>query len=199
MKFTKIILHVIITLTVLGCNNSKADKIAKEFEISANNNAWLVKLSEQSPLNAEELVRLFPAELQGMPLLGTESVGVQTVVGTYSKNVDPDYTSSTIALTLVDGAGTNGMPHVNAIFKQLNSDINQSFDDGWAKTTVHHNQRILVKEQTKTEKTGIQSTVTSSIDMIKNQRFHINLTGRHMPGNQLTRALDEVIKLSFPE
>lgn len=199
MKYTKSILYLIITLSVFGCNNSKLDKITEEFEISSNNNAWLIKLSEQSHLNTEELTRLLPSEIQGMSLIGVENAGVQTVVGTYSKNADPDYTSTTISLTLIDGAGTNGMPHVNAIFKQLHSNINQSFDDGWAKTTLHNNQRILVKEQIKTEKTGIQSTVTSSIDMIKNQRFHINLTGRHMPGNQLTRALEEVIMLSFPE
>ncbi len=199
MSFNKVFLIFIIALVALGCNNSKVDKTAENFKISKDDGAWLIKLSNQNPLNTQELARLFPSQIQGMLLIGVENAGVQTVVGTYSKSADPDYTSSTIALTLVDGAGTNGMPHVNAIFKQLNNNINQSFRDGWAKTTLHNNQRILVKEQTKTETTGIQSTVTSSIDMIKNQRFHINLTGRHVPGNQLTRALDEVIKLSFPE
>lgn len=199
MNFIKTFLIIIASLSVFGCNNSKIDKISKEFEISAENNAWLIKLSNQSPLNSEELARLFPAQLEGMVLLGVENAGVQTAVGTYSRDKDPDYTSTTISLTMIDGAGTNGLPHVNAIYKQLHSNINQSFEDGWAKTTLHNNQRILVKEQIKTEKTGIQSTVTTSIDMIKNQRFHINLTGRHMPGNQLTRALEEVIMLSFPE
>lgn len=199
MNFVKTFLIIIMSHFVFGCNNSKVDKTVENFKISEDNGAWLIKLSNQNPLNTEELGRLFPLELQEMTLIGVENIGVQTVVGTYSKNEDPDYTSTIISLTLVDGAGTNGMPHVNAIFKQLNNNINQSFDDGWAKTTLHNNQRILVKEQTKTETTGIQSTVTSSIDMIKNHRFHINLTGRHMPGNQLTRALDEVIKLSFPE
>jgi hypothetical protein len=184
---------------VYACNNSKVDNTTEHFKISEDDGSWLMTLSAKSPLNTEELKRLFPVDLQGMTLIGVESAGVQTVVGTYSKNLDPDYTSTTISLTLVDGAGTKGFPHVNAIFKQLNSNINESFENGWAKTTMHNNVRILVREQTKAEKSGIPSTVTSSIDMIKNQRFHINLTGRHLPGNQLKRALDEVVKLSFPE
>ncbi|TPV35935.1 hypothetical protein FJ651_03175 [Paucihalobacter ruber] len=199
MNFNKCFFIVIISIFVFGCNNSKVNKIVDEFETSADNDAWLIKLSEQSALNAEELTKLFPAELQDMPLVGVESIGVQKVIGTYSKVPDPNYMSSTISVTIVDGAGTVGMPHVNAIFKELNTSTNTSFENGWAKTTMHNGQSVLVKEQTKTEKTGIQSTVTSSIDMIKNQRFHINLTGRHIPGNQLTKALDEVIQLSFPE
>ena len=199
MKRKSLILLVLVALQMYGCNNSRSAEQDANFQISDNTNEWLVKLSNQSPLNSEELARLFPAQLQGMTLLGVENVGVQTAVGTYSKNADPDYTSTTISLTLIDGAGTDGLAHVNAIFKQLNSNINESFENGWAKTTMHNNQRILVKEQTNTEREGMQATVTSSIDMIKNQRFHINLTGRHMPGNQLIRALEEVIMLSFPE
>lgn len=194
-----LIIIIITSIFVLGCNNSKVNKIVDEFETSADNNAWLIKLSEQSPLNAEELARLFPSELQDMPLTGVESIGVQTAIGTYSKVPDPNYMSSTISVTIVDGAGTVGMPHINAIFKQLNTSTNTSFENGWAKTTMYNGQSVLVKEQTNTETTGIQSTVISSIDMIKNQRFHINFTGRHISGNQLTKALDEVIKLSFPE
>lgn len=199
MKFKSLILLIVIALQFYGCNNSKSAEQDANFQISDNPNEWLVKLSNQSPLNSEELARLFPAQLQGMTLLGVENVGVQTAVGTYSKNADPDYTSTTISLTLIDGAGTDGLAHVNAIYKQLNSSINSSFEGGWAKTTTHNKERILVKEQTRTERADIQSTVISSIDMIKNQRFHINLTGRHLPGNQLIRALDELVILSFPE
>lgn len=184
---------------IIGCDNRKTLKKVEDFEASAASNEWLIDLAAKTPLNSQELIRLLPQQLLGMPLISAAPNGTLTVVGTYSNDKDPNYASTTITFTLVEGAGDLGFQHINAIHKLLIQEINQTSDEGWTKTTTHNNQKILVKEQTKTTKPVMQSTVSSSIDVIKNQRFHINLTGRHLPGNQLTRALDEVMHLSFPE
>ncbi len=199
MKFKNTYGILMITFFLCGCNNHKAIEKVDRFESSTINNESLEELATKNLLNSQELIRLLPAKLQGMPLINTEPNGKQTIIGTYSNHADPNYTSTAIIFTLVDGAGDIGLKHIKAIHNLLNQDLNQSSDKGWVKTTIHNQQKIMVKEQTKTENTGIKSTVTSSIDMIKNHRFHINLTARHLPGNQLIRAIDEVTNLSFPE
>lgn len=199
MHFQKTYYVLIFILLFFGCNNSKTVKKIEAFEASASNNEWLMDLAAKTPLNSQELIRLLPPQLLGMPLISAAPNGTLTVVGTYSNDKDPNYASTTITFSLVEGAGDLGFQHINAIHKILNQEINQTTEEGWTKTTLHNNRKILVKEHTKTNKPGVQSTVSSSIDVIKNQRFHINLTGRHLPGNQLTRALDEVMNLSFPE
>lgn len=199
MNFKKTYYILILALLMLGCDNRKTDKKVEAFETSGAGNEWLKDLAAKTPLNSQELIRLLPQQLLDMPLITASPNGTLTVIGTYSNDKDPKYSSTTITFTLVEGAGDLGFQHINAMDKLLNQETNQTSDEGWAKTTLHNNQKVLVKEQTKTKNAGMQSTVSSSIDIIKNQRFHINLTGRHLPGNQLTRALDEVMNLSFPE
>jgi len=199
MKFLNLYYILILVLLQQSCDNRKTIKKIESFETSATKNEWLIELAAKTPLNSQELIRLLPPQLLGMPLISTVPNGTLTVVGTYSNDTEPNFTSTTITFTLVEGAGNLGFQHVNAMHKILNQEIDQTVEEGWTKTALHNNQKILVKEQTKKNKSEIQSTVVSSIDVIKNNRFHINLTGTHLDVNKLKTACNEVMSLSFPE
>lgn len=199
MKFLNFYYILILVLLQQSCDNHKTNKKLESFETSATKNEWLIELAAKTPLNSQELIRLLPTQLLDMPLISAVPNGTLTVVGTYSNDTEPNFTSTTITFTLVEGAGNLGFQHVNAMHKTLNQDINQTVEEGWTKTALHNNQKILIKEQTKNNKSEIQSTVVSSIDVIKNNRFHINLTGRDFDVNKLKIAFNEVMNLSFPE
>lgn len=165
----------------------KVEKIEK----SEKDGSWLQKLIAAKAHSEAELLAKFPKQLAEIPFRSSNAPAAQTAVGTYSLHANPNHQTENITITIVDGAGDYGFGHLNAIHKLIAMEINNQETNGWAKTKNHKGNRILLKEFIDK---GIQF---SELEYIKNNRYHITLTGRKYDSNKLLQAKDDLEKIEF--
>jgi hypothetical protein len=201
MKTSIFNLLALLFILNLSCQQT-AEKYTKSveekvetFEKSAKDGEWLQKLAATKPYADHELLAKIPNQLVDLPLRGSNIVSPQTVGGTYSTSAETSHETANISVSIVDGAGDYAIGHVNQINRMLllNVDNNESHAEsqGWAKTLDYKGHRILLKE-------GIDKGVQfSELQYIKDNRYHITLSGRRFDSNQLLQAKDELEKIIF--
>jgi hypothetical protein len=91
----------------------------------------------------------------------------------------------------LDGAGNYGFGHVNAVHKMISMEVNNKGDNNWAKTQDHQGVRILLKEEL------VKDIQFSELQYIKQNRYHITLTGRRYDNKKLLQAKTDLEKTNF--
>lgn len=190
-------LLIVLCVASLSCQQT-AEKYTKSveekvetFEKSANDGSWLQKLMATEPYTEEELLSKLPKQLTDLPLRSTNSPAAQTASGTYSTSDEPSHQTANITIRIIDGAGNYGFGHLNAIHKMISMEVNNQETNGWTRTQQHKGNRILLKEATDRD---IQF---SELEYIKDNRYHITLSGKRFDSNQLLQAKDELEKITF--
>lgn len=190
-------LFPIILFIFIGCNQtaekhtqSVEDKV-ENYEKSAKDGSWLQKLIATEAHTEAVLLSKLPKQLAGLSLRASASNSAQTATGTYSLNPEPNHETENVTLTIIDGAGSYGFGHLNAIHKMISLEVNNQETNGWAKTQEHKGVRILLKEVLDKE---IQM---SELEYIKDNRYHITLNGRRYDSKKLLQAKEDLEKLKF--
>lgn len=196
-QFPFLILLVCL-ITMVSCkeaaekNTESVEEKVEQFEKKDKDlGTWLQDLAGTTPHTGEALIAKLPKELIGMPLRSTGSPSVQTIAGTYSLDEDPNNESTSISITVIDGAGTNGFQHVNAVYKLINQKVDYKSEEGWSKTYEHKGNQLLIKEQV------IKDIQRSELEYIKDNRYHITLSGRRLKSDVLLKAMDDLEKIRF--
>lgn len=192
-----LIIMLPILIVLISCQKaaekhtkSVEEKVAK-FEKSTKDGSWLQKLIATEAHSEAVLLSKLPTQLVGVPLRSSASSATQTASGTYSLNPEPNHETENITLTILDGAGSYGFGHLNAIYKMISMEVNNQEINGWAKTQEHKGVRILLKEELDQ---GIQM---SQLEYIKDNRYHITLSGRRYDSKKLIQAKEDLEKLKF--
>lgn len=171
-------------------NNLIEEKI-EELENSTKVGSWQQNLITTEALQLDQLKVKLPKQLAGLPLRSTDSPAPQTVIGTYSLSTNPNHETENITVQILDGAGNYGFGHLNAVHKMISMDINNKGDNDWAKTQNHQGIRILLKE-------GLVKDIQfSELQYIKQNRYHITLTGRRYDSKKLLQAKTNLEKTNF--
>tara|TARA_R110002072_G_scaffold260722_14_gene419323 strand:- start:3895 stop:4488 length:594 start_codon:yes stop_codon:yes gene_type:complete len=193
-----LILMFLILIVLTSCQQAaekhtkSVEEKVEKFEKSAKKEGtWLQELIATEAHTDEVLLSKLPKQLAGVPLRSSASPAAQTVAATYSLNANPNHETENISLTIIDGAGNYGFGHLNAIHKMISMEVNNQEANGWAKTQDHKGNRILLKESLDK---GIQF---SELEYIKDNRYHITLSGRRYDSNKLLQAKEELEKLKF--
>ncbi len=199
------ILLALILAIFLSCNfsaqeqkNTPEEQTEKSEKPVVNEN-WVTVLANLTPLPENEFLTFLPQRLLGLPLRKSVPDKLSAVRGTYSNDIRPNYKSTSISLVVVDGAGDVGSEHMNTTYNLLENDLFEDFGDSWGKTTSYKGMRVLVKEKTTKSYGSIPPRKTSEVEFIKDNRFHILLSGNHMDSETLFKAAEEVQALSFPK
>lgn len=198
-------LLALILAIFLSCNFSAqeqkdiTEEQAEKSEMPVVNENWVMALANVTSLPENEFLTLLPQRLLGLPLGKSVPDKLSAVRGTYSKDLKPNYKSTSISLVIVDGAGDVGLEHMNTIYNLLKSDLFEDFGDSWGKTTSYKGMRVLVKDKTTKGYGSIPPRKTSEVEFIKDNRFHILLGGNHMDSKTLLKAAEEVHALAFPK
>ncbi|WP_417200159.1 hypothetical protein [Bizionia sp.] len=171
-------------------NNVFEEKI-DELENSTKVGSWQQNLITTEPLQIDQLKAKLPKQLAGLPLRSSDSPAAQTVVGTYSLSTNPNHETENITVQILDGAGNYGFGHVNAVHKMISMEVNNKGDNNWAKTQGHQGVRILLKEEL------IKDIQFSELQYIKQNRYHITLTGRRYDSKKLLQAKNDLEKTNF--
>lgn len=171
-------------------NNVFEEKI-DELENSTKVGSWQQNLITTEPLQIDQLKAKLPKQLAGLPLRSSDSPAAQTVVGTYSLSADPNHETENITVQILDGAGNYGFGHVNAVLKMISMEVNNKGDNNWAKTLDHQGVRILLKEE------RVKDIQFSELQYIKQNRYHISLTGRRLDSKKLLQAKTDLEKTNF--
>lgn len=171
-------------------NNVFEEKI-DELENSTKVGSWQQNLITTEPLQIDQLKAKLPKQLAGLPLRSSDSPAAQTVVGTYSVSTNPNHETENITVQILDGAGNYGFGHVNAVHKMISMEVNNKGDNNWAKTQDHQGVRILLKEE------RVKDIQFSELQYIKQNRYHISLTGRKLDSKKLLQAKTDLEKTNF--
>lgn len=171
-------------------NNVFEEKI-DELENSTKVGSWQQNLITTEPLQIDQLKAKLPKQLAGLPLRSSDSPAAQTVVGTYSVSTNPNHETENITVKILDGAGNYGFGHVNAVHKMISMEVNNKGDNNWAKTQDHQGVRILLKEE------RVKDIQFSELQYIKQNRYHISLTGRRLDSKKLLQAKTDLEKTNF--
>ncbi|EMQ94514.1 hypothetical protein D778_00467 [Xanthomarina gelatinilytica] len=171
-------------------NNVFEEKI-DELENSTKVGSWQQNLITTEPLQIDQLKAKLPKQLAGLPLRSSDSPAAQTVVGTYSVSTNPNHETENITVKILDGAGNYGFGHVNAVHKMISMEVNNKGDNNWAKTLDHQGVRILLKEE------RVKDIQFSELQYIKQNRYHISLTGRRLDSKKLLQAKTDLEKTNF--
>lgn len=171
-------------------NNVFEEKI-DELENSTKVGSWQQNLITTEPLQIDQLKAKLPKQLAGLPLRSSDSPAAQTVVGTYSVSTNPNHETENITVQILDGAGNYGFGHVNAVHKMISMEVNNKGDNNWAKTQDHQGVRILLKEE------RVKDIQFSELQYIKQNRYHISLTGRRLDSKKLLQAKTDLEKTNF--
>ena len=171
-------------------NNVFEEKI-DELENSTKVGSWQQNLITTEPLQIDQLKAKLPKQLAGLPLRSSDSPAAQTVVGTYSVSTNPNHETENITVQILDGAGNYGFGHVNAVHKMISMEGNNKGDNNWAKTQDHQGVRILLKEE------RVKDIQFSELQYIKQNRYHISLTGRRLDSKKLLQAKTDLEKTNF--
>lgn len=171
-------------------NNVFEEKI-DELENSTKVGSWQQNLITTEPLQIDQLKAKLPKQLAGLPLRSSDSPAAQTVVGTYSVSTNPNHETENITVKILDGAGNYGFGHVNAVHKMISMEVNNKGDNNWAKTQDHQGVRILLKEE------RVKDIQFSELQYIKQNRYHISLTGRKLDSKKLLQAKTDLEKTNF--
>lgn len=197
MKRLILLLLPLSLLLLKACNQTaekhtqSVEEKVEKFEKSAKDGSWLQKLIATEAHTEEVLMSKLPKQLAGVPLRSSASPAPQTVAGTYSLNPEPNHETENITLTIIDGAGNYGFGHLNAIHKMISMEVNNKETNGWAKTQDLNGNRILLKESIDK---GIQF---SELEYIKDNRYHITLSGRGYESSKLLQAKEDLEKAKF--
>uniref|UniRef100_UPI00404ADE82 hypothetical protein n=1 Tax=Gelidibacter sp. TaxID=2018083 RepID=UPI00404ADE82 len=171
-------------------NNVIEEKI-EEFEKSTKVGSWQQNLITTEALQPDQLKAKLPKQLAGLPLRSSDSPAPQTVVGTYSLSADPNHETENITVQILDGAGNYGFGHLNAVHKMISMEVNNKGDNNWAKTQDHQGVKILLKEEL------IKDIQFSELQYIKQNRYHMTLTGRRYDSKKLLQAKNDLEKNNF--
>lgn len=171
-------------------NNVFEEKI-DELENSTKVGSWQQNLITTEPLQIDQLKAKLPKQLAGLPLRSSDSPAAQTVVGTYSVSTNPNHETENITVQILDGAGNYGFGHVNAVHKMISMEVNNKGDNNWAKAQDHQGVRILLKEE------RVKDIQFSELQYIKQNRYHISLTGRRLDSKKLLQAKTDLEKTNF--
>ncbi len=171
-------------------NNVFEEKI-DALENSTKVGSWQQNLITTEPLQIDQLKAKLPKQLAGLPLRSSDSPAPQTVVGTYSVSTNPNHETENITVQILDGAGNYGFGHVNAVHKMISMEVNNKGDNNWAKTQDHQGVRILLKEE------RVKDIQFSELQYIKQNRYHISLTGRRLDSKKLLQAKTDLEKTNF--
>lgn len=171
-------------------NNVFEEKI-DELENSTKVGSWQQNLITTEPLQIDQLKAKLPKQLAGLPLRSSDSPAAQTVVGTYSVSTNPNHETENITVKILDGAGNYGFGHVNAVHKMISMEVNNKGDNNWAKTLDNQGVRILLKEE------RVKDIQFSELQYIKQNRYHISLTGRKLDSKKLLQAKTDLEKTNF--
>ncbi len=171
-------------------NNVFEEKM-DELENSTKVGSWQQNLITTEPLQIDQLKAKLPKQLAGLPLRISDSPAAQTVVGTYSVSTNPNHETENITVQILDGAGNYGFGHVNAVHKMISMEVNNKGDNNWAKTQDHLGVRILLKEE------RVKDIQFSELQYIKQNRYHISLTGRRLDSKKLLQAKTDLEKTNF--
>lgn len=171
-------------------NNVFEEKI-DELENSTKVGSWQQNLITTEPLQIDQLKAKLPKQLAGLPLRSSDSPAAQTVVGTYSVSTNPNHETENITVQILDGAGNYGFGHVNAVHKMISMEVNNKGDNNWAKTLDNQGVRILLKEE------RVKDIQFSELQYIKQNRYHISLTGRRLDSKKLLQAKTDLEKTNF--
>ena len=171
-------------------NNVFEEKI-DALENSTKVGSWQQNLITTEPLQIDQLKAKLPKQLAGLPLRSSDSPAPQTVVGTYSVSTNPNHETENITVQILDGAGNYGFGHVNAVHKMISMEVNNKGDNNWAKTQDHQGARILLKEE------RVKDIQFSELQYIKQNRYHISLTGRRLDSKKLLQAKTDLEKTNF--
>ncbi|MEY8869714.1 hypothetical protein AB9K24_09415 [Meridianimaribacter flavus] len=171
--------------------NNLIEKKIDELENSTKVGSWQQNLITTEPLQIDQLKAKLPKQLAGLPLRSSDSPAAQTVVGTYSVSTNPNHETENITVQILDGAGNYGFGHVNAVHKMISMEVNNKGDSNWAKTQDHQGVRILLKEE------RVKDIQFSELQYIKQNRYHISLTGRRLDSKKLLQAKTDLEKTNF--
>lgn len=171
--------------------NNLIEKKIDELENSTKVGSWQQNLITTEPLQIDQLKAKLPKQLAGLPLRSSDSPAAQTVVGTYSVSTNPNHETKNITVQILDGAGNYGFGHVNAVHKMISMEVNNKGDSNWAKTQDHQGVRILLKEE------RVKDIQFSELQYIKQNRYHISLTGRRLDSKKLLQAKTDLEKTNF--
>ncbi|MCB0463749.1 MAG: hypothetical protein R2816_02625 [Flavobacteriaceae bacterium] len=171
--------------------NDLIEEKIDEFEKSTKVGSWQQNLISTEALQLDQLKAKLPEQLAGLPLRNSDSLASQTVVGTYSLSIDPNHETENITVQILDGAGNYGFGHINAVHKMVAMEVNNKGDNNWAKTQDHQGVRILLKEEL------VKDIQFSELQYIKQNRYHITLTGRRYDSKKLLQAKTDLEKTNF--
>ena len=171
--------------------NDLIEEKIDEFEKSTKVGSWQQNLISTEALQLDQLKAKLPEQLAGLPLRNSDSLASQTVVGTYSLSIDPNHETENITVQILDGAGNYGFGHVNAVHKMISMEVNNKGDNNWAKTLDNQGVRILLKEE------RVKDIQFSELQYIKQNRYHISLTGRRLDSKKLLQAKTDLEKTNF--
>jgi hypothetical protein len=180
-----------------ACGNS-TDSATIKNELNISNplpleQTWLMDLMQKDLLADETYLQMIPKEIIGYPLLNSRPYpGLKGVYAVYSSSEDPD--DPHIILQVIDGAGHHQFQHVNAIYKMLQLDLSENSEELSASTKDYQGIRILVKSMKKKNK----NKMSSEIEFIKSNRYHLTLTGNVLDLGRLYLALDHLDAYEFP-
>ncbi len=192
-----LIIMLPILIVLISCQKAvekqtqSVEEKVENFEKSAKDGSWLQNLIATEAHTETVLLSKLPTQFAGVPLRSSASSTTQTASGTYSLNPEPNHETENLTLTIIDGAGSYGFGHLNAIHKMISMEVNNQETNGWAKTQEHKGVRILLKEVLDK---GIQM---SELEYIKDNRYHITLSGRRYDSKKLLQAKEDIEKLKF--
>ncbi|MFD2203150.1 hypothetical protein [Shivajiella indica] len=181
----------------IACSNSTDSATVQNEENFSNplpqEQNWLTDLMQKDLLTDETYLQMIPQEIIGYPLLNSRPYpGLKGVYAVYSSSEDPD--DPHIILQVIDGAGHHQFQHVNAVYKMLQLDLNENSEELSASTKDYKGMRILVKSMNKNN----QNKISSEIEFIKSNRYHVTLTGNVLDLDGLYLALEYLDEYVFP-
>ncbi|MCO6497531.1 MAG: hypothetical protein J5I50_07700 [Chitinophagaceae bacterium] len=201
MKNKKVIIRVLwILMVIWGCSAGSNDRAAAQItgsedtEVQNADKSWQQILAEKTPLDKEELYKLFPENLGGYPLIRiTDADGFNGAIGTYSGEKETGPLNTYITLTIIDGAGYQYFQHINAVNNTLESGYSQKDAKGYERIeTVNGLKMAFVDRQ-------IGDRTTSDITFIKGRRYQVQLGGNRMTTENLWDPAVLVQGLQFPD
>lgn len=186
---------LLLALMSFSCGNDKGTILEEVSEEKSNEEiTWLMELMEKDLLPDEAYLQMIPNQLIGFPLRNSRLYpGLKGVYAVYSNSEDSDRPH--VVLQVIDGAGHHQFQHVNAVFKMLEMDLSESSEEIQASTMTYKGNRVLAKSILKKD----QDKMDSEIEFIKDQRYHVTLTGHNLALDKLFAAVDVVEGHDFPE
>ncbi len=175
-------------------NSGDENKMTKNSEVQNHDDNWQQVLAEKTPLDKDELYKLFPKKLGNLPLIDiSDNTGTNGAIGSYCHESETSNQTRHIMLTIIDGAGYRGFQHINEVYRTLESNYSEKNKKEWLRIEKLNNQKMIFRDKTSGDLT------VSGISFLKNLRYHISLTGNLITSDDLRDPVNEVQRLKFPE